>query len=129
MDKSRHLLFLTVFLCAVTFQTSAQSFDLRPNSTQTKKADESVQSLLEKNDVAGMREYLRKNKEAANSNSRVLKSQRGSKTPVPLFFDAVQSALTGSGSSVEMCQAIIDAGCDLHPVFNGTTPIYLLMDP
>ena len=128
MDKSRHLLFLTVFLCAVAFQTSAQSFDLRPNSTQTKKADESVQSLLEKNDVAGMREYLRKNKEAANSNSRVLKSQRGSKTPVPLFFDAVQSALTGSGSSVEMCQAIIDAGCDLHPVFNGTTPIYLLMD-
>lgn len=119
---------LLVLLCLIAPEAASQSFDLRPQAKSSKKADESVLTLLEKNDVSGMRSYLKRNKQAANSNSRVITSAAGAKIPVPLFFDAVNSALAGEKGSAEMCQAIIDAGCDLHPVFDGKTPIYLLMD-
>ena len=127
-NKLNRLCIILVLLCGITPDAVSQSFDLRPQSNSSKKADESVLTLLEKNDVSGMRSYLKRNKQAANSNSRVITTASGAKIPVPLFFDAVSSALYGEKGSPEMCQAIIDAGCDLHPVFDGKTPIYLLMD-
>ena len=119
---------ILVLLCALAPDGSAQSFDLRPQTKSSGKSDDSVLTFLEKNDVSGMRAYLKANKRAANSNSRVIKSASGAKVPVPLFYDAVSSALSGEKGSAEMCKVIIDAGCDLHPVFDGKTPIYLLMD-
>ncbi|MBO4822515.1 MAG: hypothetical protein J5548_13750 [Prevotella sp.] len=116
------------FLCAVALNATAQSFDLRPTSTSAKKANEQLEILLDNNDVDGMEHYLKKNANEVNSNSRVLVSENRAKTPIPLFVDAVYRVLNNiENGSVEMCQAIIDAGCDLHPVFEGTTPIYMLM--
>lgn len=123
-------LIIFVSLCASAFTTAgAQSFDLRPQTNNTKKGDETLLSYLDKNDVEGMRTYLYNNKAAVNTNSRVIKSDNGAKQPLPLFFDAVNRALFNQeNGSVEMCKVIIDAGCDLHPVFDGRTPIYLLME-
>ena len=125
--KSRPFISL-LFLCAVALNATAQSFDLRPTGKSTKKANESLETFLDNNDVEGMNEYLKKNADEVNSNSRVVVSENKLKKPLPLFFDAFTRALNNTDNgSVEMCQAILDAGCDLHPVFDGMTPIYKLM--
>ncbi len=120
---------VALILCVATGNVAAQTFDLRPKITKDKNANKKVLKFLDDNDVAGMRKFLMSNKEAANCISRVEKSARGVKTEVPLLFDAVERVLTKDGlTSPEMCQAIIDAGCDLNPNCKGTAPIYLLMD-
>ena len=94
MKTLLYQLIIFVSLCATTFTIAgAQSFDLRPQTNNTKKGDETLLSYLDKNDVEGMRTYLYNNKAAVNTNSRVIKSENGAKQPLPLFFDAVNRAL------------------------------------
>ena len=129
MASTLKIIAVALILCVATGNVAAQSFDLRPQTTKDKNESKKVLMLLDNNDVAGMRKFLKDNKEAANCISRVEKSARGVKTEIPLLFDAVERVLSNDGStSPEMCQVIIDAGCDLHPNCKGTTPIYLLMD-
>lgn len=126
----RLIVTMVICVCAVSYRAAAQSFDLRPQQQQTKsskKVTEQLAQLLDANDVSGMKNLLKEDPSLVNANSLMIKSASGAKHSVPLFFEAVVRAMKGNGSA-EMCQAIIDAGCELDVVFDGTTPIYVLMD-
>jgi len=126
----RILLTLMIMVCAAGWKAAAQSFDLRPQHQQKKsdkKDTERLAKLLDANDVAGLRELLREEPTLVNANSLMFKTAGGAKRSVPLFFETVVRALDGR-SPVDMCKAVIDAGCELDVVYEGMTPIYLVMD-
>lgn len=126
----RKFIILLILFCAAGWETAAQSFDLRPQQQQTKskkKDTERLAQLLDANDVEGMKALLREEPALVNANSLTFKTRGGAKRSVPLFYETVIRALNGE-TPAKMCQAVIDAGCELDVAFDGFTPIYLVMD-
>ncbi len=119
-----------LFVCAASWKAAAQTFDLRPQQQQKKskkKDTERLEQLLDANDVEGMATLLQEEPELVNANSLQFKKASGAKRSVPLFFETVMRTLDGE-TPVEMCKVVINAGCELDVVFEGITPIYLVMD-
>lgn len=126
----RVILTLIIMVCAAGWKAAAQSFDLRPQHQQKKsdkKDTERLAKLLDANDVAGLQALLREEPALVNANSLMFKTAGGAQRAVPLFFETVVRTLDGR-SPADLCKVVIDAGCDLDVVYEGTTPIYLLMD-
>ena len=104
----------------------AQGFDdLR--GAQTVKLNPSLQSLLDKNDAIGLKKLLGSKYGIRNDGSRIGKNDKGVSLVVPFFYDVIDRTLNGS-VSMDVCRTAFDAGCDIYAVFNGKTPIYLVMD-
>ncbi|MDR2764022.1 MAG: hypothetical protein LBB90_03220 [Tannerella sp.] len=120
-----------LFVLCVAGEPAAQSFNSLKNKTET-VYDAVLNRLLTENDVKEMENYLKSNPAAVNSASssnsqRGIHSNKSIVGTVPLFYDAVERTLKGD-CPVEMCRVIVDAGCEINPVFDGKTPVYLLLD-
>ena len=121
---------LLLLLC-VAGSAAAQSFSsLKKNESIAHNI--TLSELLSKNDVQGMIDFLRINPTGVNAASAMEEKEGMSKkkkiqTPVPLIYDAIQRTLTEK-STVDMCKAIIDAGCNLNVPFNGKTSVYIVLD-
>ncbi|MDR0422890.1 MAG: hypothetical protein LBH72_07765 [Proteiniphilum sp.] len=93
--------------------------------------NETLHTVLERDDVQALREYLASNPSNVNDASSVIYRQGAGKNQivvkVPLLYDAVDRVIKGT-CSAEMCQIIVDAGCDLNVPYEGITPVYLILD-
>jgi hypothetical protein len=121
---------MSMFLLCVAVSSAAQSFNsLKKNAPAA--YNETLHIILEKDDAQEMREYLSLNPSHVNDASSKISKQGVGKNPVisivPLLYDAVDRTLQGK-SSVEMCQIIINAGCNLNAPCEGKTPVYLILD-
>ena len=119
-----------LLFCAAGWKAAAQSFDLLPQQQQKKskkKDTERLAQLLDANDVKGMAALLKEEPDLVHANSFQFKTASGVKRSVPLFYETVLRALDGE-TPPEMCQVVTDAGCDLDVVYDGYTPIYVVMD-
>ena len=122
------LVFLAIMFCAVNTIT-AQSFESLKR-VKNVSFNQQLADLIAKNDVNGMKIFLRQNASQSNQASST-KEKDGLKgkiqMPVPLLYDVVEKCLTGQ-CSVEMCQVIVDANADVNCNFEEKTPIYVILD-
>jgi hypothetical protein len=116
-------------LCAAG-ESAAQSF----SSLKRKSAasyDNTLNFMLNNNDVSGMKQYLSSNPSMVNNASSTKEMPVSGNKPivqmVPLLYDAVERTLQGT-CSIEMCELIINAGADMNIACDGKTPIYLILD-
>ena len=63
----------------------------------------------------------------ANEGSSIVVLPAGSKVVKPLFYEVVERFLKGE-SPLDMCKVVLDANCMMNAVYDGKSPIYLLMD-
>jgi hypothetical protein len=121
---------MSMFLLCVAVSSAAQSFNSL-KKTASSAYNETLHTILEKDDAQGLREYLALNPSNVNDASSEISRQGVGKKPIistiPLIYDAVDRTLQGK-SSVEMCQITINAGCNLNVSFEGKTPIYPILD-
>ena len=130
--KQTHLILLilhVLLLCAVSSLT-AQSFEsLR--KTPEAAFDVNLNSLLHKNDKAGLESYLKSKPEMANAASASVTEEGFGGKPVvktiPLLYNAVERILDGKNTP-DICAVILNANCDLHVAFDDKTPVYLILD-
>lgn len=116
---------LALCLCAV-LPIHAQGFDdLKKTSVGILNTE--LQSLLRDNDVKGVTRYLKSNPDAVKDGTNTSTNEKGGRVVVPVFYDAVERTLKGE-STEQMCETLLNLGCDIYSSCNGKTPVYLVMD-
>lgn len=116
---------LALCFCTV-LPIHAQGFDdLKKTSVGALNTE--LQSLLRDNDVKGVTRYLKSNPDAVKDGTNTSTNEKGGRVVVPVFYDAVERTLKGEGSE-QMCETLLNLGCDIYSSCNGKTPVYLIMD-
>lgn len=118
--------FLVFLFCAFYLILSAQGYESM-KKTNLKKHNKTLERLVQANDVEGLRKLLKSKPEMANEGSSIVVLPAGSKVVKPLFYEVVERFLKGE-SPLEMCKVVLDANCMMNAVYDGKSPIYLLMD-
>jgi hypothetical protein len=119
-----------MLLLCVVGPLAAQSFSSLKKAAPA-SYNATLHSILESNDTQRMREYLASNPLNVNDASSEIRKQGLGRDQIvlkmPLLYDAVNRALKGT-CSAEMCQIVVDAGCNLNVPYEEKTPVYHILD-